>query len=159
MKCFFCDLRACMQGLGRSRRPGEGSWKMRGGLWNEWDRKWQGRRVFNGQKGVALVALCGWKPVRTFDTVQYCHCRRIGRLKKGNLKSDLQVSVSRGLWAVSISCSRLRGMNWGLCRGDRGFSILGCLEEVTRGRLDKRGSLPVRAPRDLAWHGMPIRSR
>jgi hypothetical protein len=80
---------------------------MRGGLWNEWDRKWHGRRVFNGQKGVALVALCGWKPVRTFDTAQYCHCRRIGRLKKGNLKTDLQVSVSRGLWAVSISCSRL----------------------------------------------------
>jgi hypothetical protein len=89
---------------------------MRGGLWNEWDRKWQGLRVSMGQKGVPTL----WHVVAgklRGRLRQYCQfaiaiasedSRLAARAaRKGHLKTDLQSttylwprSLGSGQWAV-----------------------------------------------------------
>jgi len=104
---------------------------MCGGLWNEWDRKWQGAPCFNGPEGcptlwhVVAGNLRGRLRLCCQFAVAVAIASEDSRLAaraaiKGHLKTDLllYMSISHDLWAVSISCYRPRGMNWGLCRGD-----------------------------------------
>lgn len=155
--------------FGRSRRPGEGSWKMRGGLWNEWDRKWQGAPCFNGPEGCPALwhVVAGNLRGRLRLCCQFAIAIAIAsedsRLAaraaiKGHLKTDLlRVCKPRSLGSEHLLLSAPRH-ELGAMQRRLTFQHpwkLGSLE-VTRGCLDKRGSLPVRVPRDVAWCADPV---